>query len=178
MGNRQASEFIPVDGAAASELADAAQAFLLADDSEGRSIVVLAKREFNPRGRNLNESNMAFIPFTAATRMSGVDYSGGEIRKYCRRRASICGVWRAYSSSAPLRLTPYPARAELRLSWRRTSVFLVLSYLKDIIKDGVREKFTDMRKMGIKSIMVTGDNPVTAAAIAAEAGDDSRRSLT
>lgn len=102
--------------------------------------------------------------------MSGVDYSGGEIRKGAADavRQYVEPPAASTAPSAPLRLTPYPSGAELRLSWRRINVFFVVIYLKDIIKDGVHEKFTDMRKMGIKSIMVTGDNPVTAAAIAAE----------
>ena len=175
LGNRQASEFIPVDGAAASELADAAQLSSLADETpEGRSIVVLAKREFNLRGRNLNESNMAFIPFTAATRMSGVDYSGGEIRKGAADavRQYVEASGGKYSSECAAAVDSVSRKGGTPLVVAKNKRVLGVIYLKDIIKDGVREKFTDMRKMGIKSIMVTGDNPVTAAAIAAEAGVD------
>ena len=175
LGNRQASEFIPVDGAAASELADAAQLSSLADETpEGRSIVVLAKREFNLRGRNLNESNMSFIPFTAATRMSGVDYSGGEIRKGAADavRQYVEASGGKYSSECAAAVDSVSRKGGTPLVVAKNKRVLGVIYLKDIIKDGVREKFTDMRKMGIKSIMVTGDNPVTAAAIAAEAGVD------
>ena len=175
LGNRQASEFIPVDGAAASELADAAQLSSLADETpEGRSIVVVAKREFNLRGRNLNESNMAFIPFTAATRMSGVDYSGGEIRKGAADavRQYVEASGGKYSSECAAAVDSVSRKGGTPLVVAKNKRVLGVIYLKDIIKDGVREKFTDMRKMGIKSIMVTGDNPVTAAAIAAEAGVD------
>lgn len=175
LGNRQASEFIPVDGASASELADAAQLSSLADETpEGRSIVVLAKREFNLRGRNLNESNMSFIPFTAATRMSGVDYSGGEIRKGAADavRQYVEASGGKYSSECAAAVDSISRKGGTPLVVAKNKRVLGVIYLKDIIKEGVREKFTDMRKMGIKSIMVTGDNPVTAAAIAAEAGVD------
>ena len=175
LGNRPASEFIPVDGASASELADAAQLSSLADETpEGRSIVVLAKKEFNLRGRSLNESNMTFIPFTAATRMSGVDYSGGEIRKGAADavRQYVEASGGKYSSECAAAVDSVSRKGGTPLVVAKNKRVLGVIYLKDIIKDGVREKFTDMRKMGIKSIMVTGDNPVTAAAIAAEAGVD------
>ena len=175
LGNRQASEFIPVDGVDPAELADAAQLSSLADETpEGRSIVVLAKEQFGLRGRTLEDKGMEFIPFTAATRMSGVNYEGNEIRKGAADSVRTYveaggGVFSAECDEVVERIakaggTPLVVTKNCRV--------LGVVYLKDIIKSGVKEKFADLRKMGIKTIMVTGDNPLTAAAIAAEAGVD------
>lgn len=175
LGNRQAAEFIPVDGVDPAELADAAQLSSLADETpEGRSIVVLAKEQFGLRGRTLEDKGMEFIPFTAATRMSGVNYEGNEIRKGAADSVrtyveAAGGVFSQECNEAVERIakaggTPLVVTKNCRV--------LGVVYLKDIIKSGVKEKFADLRKMGIKTIMVTGDNPLTAAAIAAEAGVD------
>ena len=175
LGNRQAAEFIPVDGVDPAELADAAQLSSLADETpEGRSIVVLAKEQFGLRGRTLEDKGMEFIPFTAATRMSGVNYEGNEIRKGAADSVrtyveTAGGVFSQECDEAVERIakaggTPLVVTKNCRV--------LGVVYLKDIIKSGVKEKFADLRKMGIKTIMVTGDNPLTAAAIAAEAGVD------
>lgn len=175
LGNRQAAEFIPVDGVDPAELADAAQLSSLADETpEGRSIVVLAKEQFGLRGRTLEDKGMEFIPFTAATRMSGVNYEGNEIRKGAADsvRAYVeaaGGVFSKECNEAVERIAKVGGTPLVVAKDRRV---LGVVYLKDIIKSGVKEKFADLRKMGIKTIMVTGDNPLTAAAIAAEAGVD------
>lgn len=175
LGNRQAAEFIPVDGVDPAELADAAQLSSLADETpEGRSIVVLAKEQFGLRGRTLEDKGMEFIPFTAATRMSGVNYAGSEIRKGAADsvRAYVeaaGGVFSKECDEAVERIAKVGGTPLVVAKDRRV---LGVVYLKDIIKSGVKEKFADLRKMGIKTIMVTGDNPLTAAAIAAEAGVD------
>ena len=175
LGNRQASEFIPVDGASEAELADAAQLSSLADETpEGRSIVIFAKENYGLRARSLAEKNMEFVPFTAKTRMSGVNFEGHEIRK------GAADSVRAYVEAAGGTMSDECSRAVERVANQGGTPLVVtrdhrvlgVVYLKDIIKNGVREKFADLRKMGIKTIMVTGDNPVTAAAIAAEAGVD------
>ena len=175
LGNRQASAFLPVDGASPEELADAAQLSSLADETpEGRSIVVFAKSEYGLRGRGISEGGMKFIPFTAVSRMSGVDYKGGEVRKGA---AEAVKRWveeegGIYSSDCAEKVAEVARKGGTPLVVAKNRKILGVIYLKDIVKDGVREKFADMRKMGIKSIMITGDNPVTAAAIAAEAGVD------
>ena len=175
LGNRQAAEFIPVDGVDPAELANAAQLSSLADETpEGRSIVVLAKEQFGLRGRTLEDKGMEFIPFTAATRMSGVNYAGSEIRKGAADsvRAYVeaaGGVFSKECDEAVERIAKVGGTPLVVAKDRRV---LGVVYLKDIIKSGVKEKFADLRRMGIKTIMVTGDNPLTAAAIAAEAGVD------
>ena len=175
LGNRQAAEFIPVDGIDPAELADAAQLSSLADETpEGRSIVVLAKEQFGLRGRTLEDKGMEFIPFTAATRMSGVNYEGNEIRKGAADSVrtyveAAGGVFSQECDEAVERIAKAGGTPLVVTKNRRV---LGVVYLKDIIKSGVKEKFADLRKMGIKTIMVTGDNPLTAAAIAAEAGVD------
>lgn len=175
LGNRQAHAFIPVDGATEQELADAAQLSSLADETpEGRSVVILAKERFDIRQRSLSDSNMTFLPFTATTRMSGVDYDGNAIRK------GAAEAMRAYVSHAGGRYSDECDRAVKKISNQggtplvvaKNGKILGVIHLKDIIKQGVKEKFFDLRKMGIKTIMITGDNPLTAAAIAAEAGVD------
>jgi potassium-transporting ATPase ATP-binding subunit len=175
LGNRKASAFIPVDGASEQDLADAAQLSSLADETpEGRSVVILAKEKFNIRGRELSDKNMTFIPFTAKTRMSGVDYDGNEIRKgaadtmekYVTESGGI------YSDECDRIVKEIANKGGTPLVVAKNHKILGVIHLKDIIKQGVKEKFADLRKMGIKTIMITGDNPMTAAAIAAEAGVD------
>ncbi len=175
LGNRRAYAFLPVDGTAAEELADAAQLSSLADETpEGRSIVILAKEKFGLRERSLEDKHMNFIPFTAKTRMSGVDFDGIEIRKgaadairdYIKANGGI------YSKQCEEAVTKISNQGGTPLVVAKNNKILGVIHLKDIIKQGVQEKFADLRKMGIKTIMITGDNPLTAAAIAAEAGVD------
>lgn len=175
LGNRKANAFIPVDGVSEQDLADAAQLSSLADKTpEGRSVVILAKEKFNIRGRELSGKNMTFIPFTAKTRMSGVYYDGNEIRKgaadtmekYVTESGGI------YSEECDRIVKEIANKGGTPLVVAKNHKILGVIHLKDIIKQGVKEKFADLRKMGIKTIMITGDNPMTAAAIAAEAGVD------
>lgn len=175
LGNRQASEFIPLKGFHEEELADVAQLSSLADETaEGRSIVILAKNKFGIRGRDLSKLGAKFIEFTAKTRMSGIDYQDNEIRK---------GAAEAIKAYVTDNTGEYPAECDeivnhiagfggTPLVVVKNHVVYGVIYLKDIVKNGVKEKFGDLRKMGIKTIMITGDNPMTAAAIAAEAGVD------
>lgn len=175
LGNRQAAEFIPVDGVDPAELADAAQLSSLADETpEGHSIVVLAKEQFGLRGRTLEDKGMEFIPFTAATRMSGVNYEGNEIRKGAADsvRTYVEAAGGVFSQECDEAVERIAKAGGTPLVVTKNCRVLGVVYLKDIIKSGVKEKFADLRKMGIKTIMVTGDNPLTAAAIAAEAGVD------
>lgn len=175
LGNRQAAEFIPVDGVDPAELADAAQLSSLADETpEGRSIVVLAKEQFGLRGRTLEDKGMEFIPFTAATRMSGVNYEGNEIRKGAADsvRTYVEAAGGVLSQECDEVVERIAKAGGTPLVVTKNCRVLGVVYLKDIIKSGVKEKFADLRRMGIKTIMVTGDNPLTAAAIAAEAGVD------
>lgn len=175
LGNRQAAEFIPVDGVDPAELADAAQLSSLADETpEGRSIVVLAKEQFGLRGRTLEDKGMESIPFTAATRMSGVNYEGNEIRKGAADsvRTYVEAAGGVFSQECDEAVERIAKAGGTPLVVTKNCRVLGVVYLKDIIKSGVKEKFADLRKMGIKTIMVTGDNPLTAAAIAAEAGVD------
>ena len=175
LGNRQAAEFIPVDGIDPAELADAAQLSSLADETpEGRSIVVLAKEQFGLRGRTLEDKGREFIPFTAATRMSGVNYEGNEIRKGAADsvRTYVEAAGGVFSQECDEAVERIAKAGGTPLVVTKNCRVLGVVYLKDIIKSGVKEKFADLRKMGIKTIMVTGDNPLTAAAIAAEAGVD------
>ena len=175
LGNRQAAEFIPVDGIDPAELADAAQLSSLADETpEGRSIVVLTKEQFGLRGRTLEDKGMEFIPFTAATRMSGVNYEGNEIRKGAADsvRTYVEAAGGVFSKECDEAVERIAKAGGTPLVVTKNCRVLGVVYLKDIIKSGVKEKFADLRKMGIKTIMVTGDNPLTAAAIAAEAGVD------
>lgn len=175
LGNRQASEFIPVDGVDIQELADAAQLSSLADETpEGRSVVVLAKEQFGIRGRSLQDKNMHFVPFTAVTRMSGVDFDGNEIRKGAAdaMQSYVTHAGGMYSPDCDRVVKSIASKGGTPLVVAKNHKILGVIYLKDIIKQGVKEKFSDLRKMGIKTIMITGDNPITAAAIAAEAGVD------
>jgi potassium-transporting ATPase ATP-binding subunit len=175
LGNRQAVEFITVDGAPESELADAAQLSSLADETpEGRSIVILAKEKYGLRGREVAEHEARFIPFSAYTRMSGVDMNGRRLRKGATD--AIIGFVQEQGG----RVTPaLKERAEqisrsggTPLAVAEGSRVLGLVHLKDIVKGGMKERLASLRAMGIRSVMITGDNPLTAAAIASEAGVD------
>ncbi|WP_419750152.1 potassium-transporting ATPase subunit KdpB [Terrisporobacter petrolearius] len=175
LGNRQASEFIPVDGNSPKDLADAAQLSSLADETpEGRSIVILAKEQFNIRGRNLNDKDINFISFSAKTRMSGVDYNRDEIRKGAvdAIKDYVSQFGGIYSDECDEVVRKISNQGGTPLIVAKNHKILGVIHLKDIIKKGVKEKFADLRKMGIKTIMITGDNPLTAAAISAEAGVD------
>ena len=200
LGNRQATEFLPVSGVSERELADAAQLASLSDETpEGRSIVVLAKQKYGLRGREMAPLHAHFVPFTAQTRMSGVDIEGSSIRKGAvdailahvgqdlATRAASPG-WRAGAAANPVAAASAaadPAARELQgiaerianaggtpLAVARDGRLLGAVHLKDIVKGGIRERFSELRRMGIRTVMITGDNPLTAAAIAAEAGVD------
>ncbi|HBM3744788.1 TPA: potassium-transporting ATPase subunit KdpB [Listeria innocua] len=175
LGNRKASEFLPVDGVTEQELADAAQLSSIADETaEGRSIVVLAKERFDIRGRDFAEMHAEFVPFTATTRMSGIDYQGNTIRKGAADavRAYVSANGGTYPKECDTIVSKVAGSGGTPLVVVRNNKVLGVIYLKDIVKNGVKERFLDLRKMGIKTIMITGDNPMTAAAIAAEAGVD------
>jgi K+-transporting ATPase ATPase B chain len=192
LGNRQATEFRPVSGVSERELADAAQLASLADETpEGRSIVVLAKETYGLRARDMAALNATFVPFTAQSRMSGVDLDGSSIRKGAVDSviASVSAQPMAtHGSNAALAFRPEAESgfvAEIRsiaeaiakaggtpLAVARDGRLLGVIYLKDIVKGGIRERFSELRQMGIRTVMITGDNPMTAAAIAAEAGVD------
>jgi K+-transporting ATPase ATPase B chain len=191
LGNRQATEFKPVSGVTERELADAAQLASLADETpEGRSIVVLAKEKYGIRGRDIHELGAKFIPFTAQSRMSGVEINGSWVRKgavdaildYLKSSAS-----RAVSVGAAARRPVVSAEMTREVSALAETIaksggtplavakdgrLLGVIHLKDIVKGGIRERFAQLRRMGIRTVMITGDNPMTAAAIAAEAGVD------
>ena len=174
LGNRQAHAFIPVDGVSEQELADAAQLSSLADETpEGRSVVILAKEKYG-RSRELSDKNMTFIPFSAKTRMSGVDFDSNEIRKGAAETMQeyVTAAGGVYSEECDRIVQNISKEGGTPLVVSKNHKILGVIHLKDIIKQGVKEKFADLRKMGIKTIMITGDNPMTAAAIAAEAGVD------
>ena len=175
LGNRQAVEFIPAAGITPEELANAAQLASLADETpEGRSIVVLAKQAYNIRGREVAEHEAQFIPFTAQTRMSGVDLDGRMIRKGATD--SVVEFCQEHGGSVPGELVTIANRISrsggtpLVVADRGRALGVV--HLKDVVKGGMRERFEHLRAMGIRTVMITGDNPLTAAAIAAEAGVD------
>ncbi len=180
LGNRQAVEFIPVNGVSAKDLAEAAQLASLADETpEGRSIVVLAKEKFGLRGQTMGASEkaphgMQFVPFTAQTRMSGVDYNGTSIRKGASdtMTALIQSAGNVAASDLKLTVDSIARTGGTPLVVTRNAQALGVIHLKDIVKGGMKERFAQLRKMGIKTVMITGDNPLTAAAIAAEAGVD------
>ena len=176
LGNRQAAAFYPMEGTTPEQMADAAQLSSLADETpEGRSIVVLAKEQFGLRGRDMSEMHAEFVPFTAKTRMSGVNLPGGvEIRKGAAEaiRSYVTGQGGAYPKACDELVRSIAEKGGTPLVVARNAQVLGVIELKDIIKQGVKEKFADLRKMGIKTIMITGDNPLTAASIAAEAGVD------
>jgi potassium-transporting ATPase ATP-binding subunit len=175
LGNRQATAFLPTDGFSEQELADVSQLASLADETpEGRSIVILAKERFQLRERNVEQLSVTFVPFSAQTRMSGVDFDGRHIRK------GAADAIEAYVSQRGGQF-PIRARAAVESIAKQGGTPLVVAdgahvlgviHLKDIVKGGIRERFGALRQMGIKTIMITGDNPLTAAAIAAEAGVD------
>ena len=175
LGNRQATALVPAAGVSERELADAAQLASLADETpEGRSIVVLAKERYGLRERELHELEAQFVPFTAQTRMSGVDIDGRQIRKGAAD--TIAAMVLAQRSALPAEL-----QAKVDAVARTGGTPLLVAdgarvlgvvHLKDIVKGGIRERFAELRRMGIKTVMITGDNPLTAAAIAAEAGVD------
>jgi potassium-transporting ATPase ATP-binding subunit len=175
LGNRQATAFLPVPGVSEQELADAAQLASLADETpEGRSIVVLAKERFGLRGREMAGHEAIFIPFTAQTRMSGVDWQGEAIRKGATD--SVLAYLNSLGAAVPSELTALADEVArcggTPLAVVRGARALGIVHLKDIVKGGVRERFAELRAMGIRTVMITGDNPLTAAAIAAEAGVD------
>jgi K+-transporting ATPase ATPase B chain len=175
LGNRQATAFVPLAGVTERQLADAAQLASLADETpEGRSIVVLAKEQYGLRGRDLSPHHAAFVPFTAQTRMSGVDLNGRRIRKGAAD--AIARYVAATGGTIPPDLHATVQRIAREggtpLVVADTSRPLGVIHLKDIVKGGMRDRFTHLRAMGITTVMITGDNPLTAAAIAAEAGVD------
>jgi K+-transporting ATPase ATPase B chain len=175
LGNRQASEFVPAHGISEQEMADAAQLSSLADETpEGRSIVVLAKERYGLRGRELSSHETEFVPFTAQTRMSGVNIGGNQIRK-----GAVEAITRYLESNGVM--IPAEVQATVEQIARSGGTPLVVAeqhralgviHLKDIVKGGMRERFDQLRAIGIKTVMITGDNPLTAAAIAREAGID------
>jgi potassium-transporting ATPase ATP-binding subunit len=180
LGNRMATDFIPADGVTIGELADIAQLSSLSDETpEGRSIVILAKEKFNIRGRDVHQLNATFIPFTAQSRMSGVDLktengithkirkgSSEAIRTFVQINNGFFPqeIQNVVSELAQQGATPLVVAEDSRV--------LGVVHLKDIVKGGIKQRFSELRKMGIKTVMITGDNPLTAAAIAAEAGVD------
>ncbi|MCG6116090.1 MAG: potassium-transporting ATPase subunit KdpB [Mesorhizobium sp.] len=184
LGNRQATEFRPVRGVNEQELADAAQLASLADETpEGRSIVVLAKEKYGIRGRDMQSLHATFVPFTAQSRMSGVDLDGSSIRKGAVD-AVLKHVEQTNAASGSTRTTADSKRdletiandiartGGTPLAVVKDGKLLGILHLKDIVKGGIRERFAELRRMGIRTVMITGDNPMTAAAIAAEAGVD------
>jgi K+-transporting ATPase ATPase B chain len=175
LGNRQAEEFITVDGVAQVELAEIAQLASLADETpEGRSIVVLAKEQFGIRGRELAEHGVTFVPFSATTRMSGVDIDGKRLRKGAAD--AIKRFVEEQGGRPPAQLDEAVNRVARAggtpLVVAQDNWVLGVVHLKDIVKGGMRERFDELRRMGIRTVMITGDNPVTAAVIAEEAGVD------
>ncbi len=179
-GNRQAVDFIPVDGIPALELAQTAQLASLSDDTpEGRSIVVLAKQKYDLRAQPMGASDKAphgmhFIPFTAQTRMSGVDYNGTSIRKGSPDAIIDLVLKSGNKIPADLKakIESIANSGGTPLLVARNGIALGVIHLKDVVKGGIKERFARLRRMGIKTVMITGDNPLTAAAIAAEAGVD------
>jgi K+-transporting ATPase ATPase B chain len=175
LGNRQAVEFVTADGVAPERLADAAQLASLSDETpEGRSIAVLAKSKYGLRGRDIRKMKADFIPFTAATRISGVNCDGRQIRKGAAD--AIASYVASRGGNVPDRVRTVVEQVARQggtpLLVAENHQVLGVVHLKDVIKGGIRERFSQLRRMGIQTVMITGDNPLTAAAIAAEAGVD------
>jgi K+-transporting ATPase ATPase B chain len=175
IGNRQASEFIPAPGVSAEQLADAAQLSSLPDETpEGRSIVVLAKEKYGLRGRELGQMNAEFVPFSATTRMSGIEVDGRSIRK-----GAVDAITRYLQEHGSAMHDEVRSAVELVANSGGTPLVVAengrvlgVIHLKDVVKGGMKERFEQLRAMGIRTVMITGDNPLTAAAIAREAGVD------
>jgi K+-transporting ATPase ATPase B chain len=196
LGNRQATEFLALPGVDEAELADAAQLASLSDETpEGRSIVVLAKEKYGLRGREMAPLDAKFVPFSAQTRMSGIDAGGVSIRKGAvdaivafAEGGTTGSLWRGAAAGAQAALRAAPVSDAVRqvtviaeriareggtpLAVAKDDRLLGIIHLKDIVKGGIRERFAELRQMGIRTVMITGDNPLTAAAIAAESGVD------
>ena len=175
LGNRQAVEFIPAEGVTEAELADAAQLSSLADETpEGRSIVVLAKEKYGLRGREVGQHEAEFVAFTAQTRMSGLNFEGHAIRKGATEqiRQFVVGQGGTYSARVTDIADSISRTGGTPLAVAIDGRVLGVIHLKDIVKGGMKERFAQMRVMGIRTVMITGDNPLTAAAIASEAGVD------
>jgi len=175
LGNRMAAEFLPAPGILPERLADVAQLASLADETpEGRSIVVLAKEKFNLRERDLSNLGGVFVPFSAQTRMSGVNLAGKEIRKGAADAIEryLHNLGETLPSKVKEIVEDIARKGGTPLVVIEGATALGVIYLKDVVKGGIRERFAQLRRMGIKTVMITGDNPITAAAIAAEAGVD------
>ena len=180
LGNRMATNFIPAEGLTVEQLADAAQLSSLADETpEGRSIVVLAKEQFNIRGRELNPTETSFIPFTAQSRMSGIDIRlpDGKMRKIRKGASDTIKKFVEdndgfFPNNVKDIVTDLAKQGATPLVVAENNQVLGVIHLKDIVKGGIRQRFAQLRSMGIRTVMITGDNPLTAAAIAAEAGVD------
>jgi K+-transporting ATPase ATPase B chain len=175
LGNRQASNFLHAAGVTEAELADAAQLASLADETpEGRSIVVLAKEKFGLRERNIHELGATFVPFSAQTRMSGVNMEGRQVRKGAADsiRNHVISLGGSFPAEVSVIVDNVARRGSTPLVVADGTKVLGVIELKDVVKGGIKERFAELRRMGIKTIMITGDNRLTAAAIAAEAGVD------
>ena len=175
LGNRQATRFLPAEGATEQELAEAAHLASMADETaEGRSIAVLAKKRFGLRGRDLEQVRPHFVAFSARTRMSGVNLDGHEIRKGAAEavEAHVRGLGGFLPEGVRADVRQIAESGGTPLIVSRSAKVLGVIELKDIVKGGIKERFAELRQMGIKTVMITGDNPLTAAAIAAEAGVD------
>ena len=180
LGNRMATNFIPAEGVTVEELADAAQFSSLSDETpEGRSIVVLAKEEFNIRGREVHQLHATFIPFTAQSRMSGVDFTSEDGTTHMIRKGSADAIRTFvqnnngfYTQKIQDIVSELARQGATPLVVAEDKRVLGVIHLKDIVKGGIKQRFAELRKMGIRTVMITGDNSLTAAAIAAEAGVD------